>query len=276
MEPRDPRRRALVAAAALVLPLVSSLPAQAAPDRVVYDALGDSYAAGSGAGPGLDACQRNDSAYPHVLDGRMRIALDDLAACGGATIPQLLQTQLGSLDEGTDLVTVSIGGNDIGWGRIVTACLVYAEEQCAGAVAAASQAIQTQLPGALDTAYRAIGAAAPDAHVVVTGYPRLFSPEHGDYAGVIPGAGVPYLVTVAEQELLNDGADLLNTVIAQVAAEHGYQFVDVTRRFAGHGVNAPDAWITGVDHAVPFHPTVEGQHAYGVALRSQISPTDLR
>lgn len=275
MNTRDPRSaRALAAAAALALPLLTALPAQAAPHEVFYDALGDSYAAGSGAAPG-DACGRNDAAYPHVLDGRMRVALDDFAACGGARIPDLLG-QLSVLDGDTDLVTVSIGGNDIRWGDAVTACLVYGEDQCAATVAAIAQGIQNQLPGALDAAYGQISAAAPGAHVVVTGYPRLFSPEYGDYAGTLPGTQIPYLASVAEQQLLNDGADLLNAVIADVAAAHGFQVVDVTHRFTGHGVNAPDAWITGIDHPVPFHPTADGQHAYGVALRSQLDPRSLR
>lgn len=260
-------RRPIAIAVTAVALAATSFPATAAPPaEFVYDALGDSYAAGSGA----------TVAYPQVLDGRMRISLDDLAAVGGATIPSMLGGQIDALDADTDLVTVSIGGNDINWGAAVTACMLGSEAQCAGAVALTSQRIQQQLPLALDAAYAQIGEAAPDAHVVVTGYPRLFSPEHGDYAGLLPGGQFPYLVSVAEQQMLNDGADLLNAVIADAAQDQGFQFVDVTSRFVGHGVNAPDAWITGIDHLVPFHPNDRGQHAYGVALRSQISPKSLR
>lgn len=50
----------------------------------------------------------------------------------------------------------------------------------------------------------------------------------------------------------------------------------MTARFAGHGVNSPDNWIGTLDSAGPLHPTVDGQHAYGVALRSQINPNSLR
>lgn len=276
MDTRDPGRRRSVAAlalAALALAATSALPANGAPQRFVYDALGDSFAAGSGAAAPQDACGRNDSAYPHVLDGRMRIALDDFAACGGATIPSMLATQLTALGAETDLVTVSIGGNDIGWSAAVTACLIGTEEQCAQAIQGTSQLIEQQLPAGLDTAYTQISAAAANAHVVVTGYPRLFSPEHGDF---VPFPQLPAVISVAEQEMLNDGADLLNSVIAEVAAEHRFQFVDVTSRYTGHGVNAPDAWLTGLDQPVPLHPTAKGQHAYGVALRAQINPNSLR
>lgn len=275
METVPQRRRPLLAVAAcgLALAATSPFPATGSPNRFVYDALGDSFAAGSGAAGAQDDCGRTDVAYPHILDGRMRIDLDDFAACAGATIPSMLATQMTALGPDTDLVTVSIGGNDIGWSAAVTACLVGTEAQCAQAVGGTSETIERQLPAALDTAYTQIRAAAPDAHVVVTGYPRLFSPEHGDFA---PLPQLPATISVAEQELLNAGADLLNTVIADAAADHGFQFVDVTGRFTGHGVNAPDAWLTGLDQPVPLHPTAQGQHAYGVALRSQINPTSLR
>lgn len=272
---RPGRRRPLVAVtvSAVALAATSAFPAAASPQRFVYDALGDSFAAGSGAAAVQDACGRNDLAYPHVLDGRMRIALDDFAACGGATIPSMLATQLTALGPDTDLVTVSIGGNDIGWATVVVDCLLGTEDQCAQSVAATSDVIVNELPADLDLAYTQIGEAAPDAHVVVTGYPRLFSPEYGDFA---PVPSAPVLISAAEQEVLNDGADLLNSVIADVAADHGFQFVDVTSRFTGHGVNADDPWLTGLDQDVPLHPTAEGQHAYGVALRSQVNPNSLR
>lgn len=141
---------------------------------------------------------------------------------------------------------------------------------CAGVVGQSSAAITGVLPGLLGDAYAQVHDAALDAHVVVTGYPRLFSPEYGAYS-----LG-PLEASVAEQQMMNDGADLLNATIHAEAEEHGFQFVDVTKRFKGHGVNAPDAWVFGATDPVPFHPTVEGQHAYGVALRSAIRPPDLR
>jgi lysophospholipase L1-like esterase len=264
-------RPALLAALALAAPVtVAAPPATAAPSTYVYDALGDSYAAGFGAGPALDACARTEAAHPFVLDGRMRIELDDLAACSGAaarpTVPNNLVAQLGALDRDTDLVSVSIGGNDIGWGTTVAACVIGQDAQCAQALGLTSFAISTALPPLLDAAYAQVAAAAPNAHVVVTGYPRLFSPEHGAYHNASP----------AEQQSLNAAADQLNAVISAAADRHGFQFVDVTARFVDHGVNAPEAWIGGIEDPELFHPTAQGQHAYGVALRAAVRPSDLR
>ena len=189
-------------------------------------------------------CGRSDAAYAVQIDGRMRIDLDDFVACAGATTSTMLATQMGALDADTDLVTVSIGGNDIGWGNVVGACVAAGDALCAGAIAATTGAITNVLPSLLDATYTQIAAAAPDAHVVVTGYPRLFSPEYGAYYNASP----------AEQQAMNDGADLLNSVIAEAAAEFGFQFVDVTSRFIDHGVNAPEPWILGLDRPGPLPP----------------------
>ena len=108
-------------------------------------------------------------------------------------------------------MTLSVGGNDIGWGFVVGACVAGSDAQCTGALQATTAAIENVLPDLLRATYTQITAAAPDAHVVVTGYPRLFSPEHGAY----------YAASPAEQEAMNDGADLLNAVIAEVAGETG-------------------------------------------------------
>ena len=268
MDTRDPspiRPLAVVLSTSALL-AGSVLPAGAAPGTYTYDALGDSFAAGAGVEAG--------GAYPFVLDGRMRIALDDFAAVPGAKVTTMTP-QLGALDAGTDLVTVSVGGNDIGWGNVVTACLAGGEQVCAAAVGQASAAITAVLPGLLDGAYAQVSAAAPGAHVVVTGYPRLFSPEYGAYT--VPLTPTFALeASVAEQQLMNDTADLLNATIHRVAEQHGFQFVDVTQRFEGHGVNSPEAYLFGTLDPVPFHPTADGQHEYGVALRSAIRPPDLR
>jgi lysophospholipase L1-like esterase len=258
-----------VVAATLGLPTASAAPglAGAPPVTLEYDALGDSYASGFGVPPYDGACGRSQAGYPPLVDGRMRIALDDFVACGGATTGTLVTGgQLEALDESTRLVTLSIGGNDTGWSQAVGACLVGDDRLCATTLGVVTNRITTVLPGLLDAVYAQVAAAAPNAHVVVTGYPRLFSPEHGPFLGA----------SVAEQEALNAGADLLNAVIAEAAAEHGFQFVDVTERFAGHGVNAPEPWILGPADPGSFHPTAEGYRAYAAAVTAAIKPGQLR
>jgi lysophospholipase L1-like esterase len=264
-------RSALVALALIALATVGLSSASAAPRQpVVYDALGDSYASGYGVDPGSytgGQCDRSDAAYALRVDGREKLALDDFVACAGATTTSLVSGgQLNALDDDTDLVTLQIGGNDIGWGSAVGACLIGGDPQCAGAIGLTLGKVTGLLPALLDSVYAQVAAKAPHAHVLVIGYPRLFSPEYGAYLGASP----------EEQQALNDGADVLNGVIAAAAARHGFQFVDVTKRFIDHGVNAPDPWILGLGTPGPFHPNAEGYDAYAAAVTAAVRPSLLK
>ena len=267
----SPLSRAARAATSVLLVVAASAAGVSAasaspPAPIVYDALGDSYASGYGVPPYSATCGRSASAYAVQLDGRKHIALDDFAACAGATTATVAAGQLGALDAHTDLVTLTVGGNDTGWSTAVVACLFRDDQTCSGARQAVLARINGQLPGLLDSLYTQVSAAAPDAHVVVTGYPRLFSPEYGAYLGA----------SATEQQLLNDGADQLNATIARAAAAHGFQFVDVTKRFLGHGVNSPDAWILGPTDPGAFHPDAAGYETYTAAVNSAINPAQLR
>ena len=246
----------------VALPLTVAAPAAAAPEEVVYDALGDSFAAGFSTSVEMGPCGQTELAHPLLLDGRKRIALDDFAACSGDTTADLLAYQLPALDAETDLVTISIGGNDIGFAQTIGACLFGSDEQCAGAIAVSGGLIQTLLPGALDQTFAAVADAAPDAHVVVTGYPNLFTPDFGALGNV----------SVAEQEAINAGGVELNATIEAAAERAGFQYVDLTSRFDRHGANAPNPWISAAD----FHPTAVGQRKYAAALTAGIRSADLR
>ncbi|MDO5740089.1 MAG: SGNH/GDSL hydrolase family protein [Ornithinimicrobium sp.] len=253
--------------ALLAAPAAMAAPASAAASPpVVYDALGDSYASGFGVLPMMGLCGQSDAAYAVQIDGRMKIALDDFNACAGATVQKMIDEQLSGLDEETKLVTVTIGGNDIGWVPTIGACLLSTDVNCAAAINASTGAISYVLPTLLNQAYASIEAKAPNAHVIVTGYAPFFSPESGDYLNA----------SVQEQQAMNDGANLLNATIAGVAAEHGFQFVDVTKRFAGHGVNSRRPYIQDLNGVGPFHPTAAGYRAYAVSLISSINPRSWR
>jgi lysophospholipase L1-like esterase len=256
-------RRPLLALTLLLLTAALAVPpAAAAPTRTSYDVLGDSYGSGFGVPP-YSACGRSQSAYGVLVDGRARLELDDFVACAGATTASLVAGgQLAALDADTDLVLQSIGGNDIGWSTAVVACLGGTDVQCAGAIALVRGKIATTLPAQLDTVHGLVADTAPNARVVVTGYARLFSPEAGAYLGASP----------AEQQALNDGADQLNAALRAAAERHGFDFVDVTERFEGHGVNAAEPWILGAFDPGAFHPNLPGYEAYAAAVTAAIKP----
>ncbi|MQM24838.1 SGNH/GDSL hydrolase family protein [Glycomyces albidus] len=242
MNPVRQAATALAASAALVL-----IPAAAeAKPPTAYAALGDSYSSGTGAGRYFDdECLRSDLAYPRLLADRLGADLA-FAACSGATTADLLAEQLGALDSATDLVTVTVGGNDIGWAEALTACITPLAD-CTDEIEASEGLIRNELPGLLDDTYSAIADRAPNAEVLVIGYPRLFNEQRT--------CGALDQPTVEEQIRMNQGADLLAGVLSDAAARHDFTYVDVRGYFAGHAVCDFEPYL----HALRL-PTVESYH----------------
>ncbi|MGN7200718.1 GDSL-type esterase/lipase family protein [Arthrobacter sp. SAFR-044] len=113
-------------------------PAQAA-DKIKYIALGDSYAAGQGAGAYQDACYRSDNSYSELAAEDKAVKLVVNAACSGKTTWDVVNTQLRQLNKSTELVTITAGGNNIGFGDIINYCGVVLAQlppapKCGGAL----------------------------------------------------------------------------------------------------------------------------------------------
>ncbi|GAA2276900.1 SGNH family lipase [Glycomyces scopariae] len=246
------RRSATIAVAALAMLLL--VPAAAQAQQTDYVALGDSYSSGSGAGPYTDAaCQRSNKAHPALLAADLGAELT-FVACGGATTGDVLANQVQALDAGTDLVTIGIGGNDIGWTDAVIACITPFRN-CTPVIEESERQATQELPAKLDAVYAEIAERAPDAEVYVTGYPRLFAARNTcDALGTI---------SIAEQVRMNQGADLLSAVIEAAAEEHGFTYVDVRDEFTGHEICSRSPWLHGFTLLdVPYHPNAAG-HAAG-------------
>lgn len=239
---------ALAATAALTL---TPAAAQAAEPPQSYVALGDSYSSGTGAGDYFDpGCLLSNRAYPRLLAEVLSAELE-FAACSGATTRDLLARQLASLDAETDLVTVTIGGNDIGWAEAVKACITPLSD-CTDEIEESEALISEELPGLLDGAYGAIADRAPNAEVYVLGYPRLFNErDECDAFGQN---------SIAEQRRMNQGADRLAGVIRNVAEEHGFTYVDVREAFNGHAICDDVEYLHGLRHplAESYHPNELG------------------
>lgn len=221
-----------------------------------YTALGDSYSSGVGTRtyyPDSGSCHRGPGAYPVRVAARLGAPLT-FAACSGARVPDVLN-QLGSLDASTAYVTVSVGGNDAGFADVITRCALPWPWTCTADIAAADHHIRTALPGALDDLYTRIRTRAPNALVVVVGYPRLFNGEECNLGARI---------SPSEQASLNATADLLATTIAGRAAAHGFRFADVRPAFTRHAICDDVEWLNGLSNPVleSYHPNAAG-HANG-------------
>ncbi|MGO4594233.1 SGNH/GDSL hydrolase family protein [Leifsonia sp. 2TAF2] len=220
-----------------------------------YVAVGDSFAAGMGGGDEQGKCRLSPAAYPPVFARKAGIDLVVNAACAGATTSDLLKHQLIALDDRTDLVTVSIGGNDLGVAAIAGDCAAGKAAACRNEVTAALSLLNV-LPDRLDTVYSAIAQAAPNARIVVTGYTLLYDSSD-------PNA--PDFGTAAA---LNAATLGLNEVIRQAVDEQradGKPMEYLPVDFAGHAIGDRRPWLntTGPD---VFHPTAAGYAEYASRL----------
>ena len=229
-----------------------------------YVALGDSYSSGVGAGSYIreaGACLRSRRAYPYGL-GR---PVTSFRACGGARTGDVLRAQLEPFPGDTRLVTITIGGNDAGFADVLERCLFGSARACDRRVDAAERFVRRELPARLRRVYAAIRERAPEATVVVAGYPRLFARR--------PWCGAVGRIDEAEQHHLNEGANLLvRTIAAEVERHRGFRFVDVREAFAGGGVCAQSPRILGVTSPgfASFHPTARGQATYARVIRRRL------
>src|SRR5580704_5786304 len=124
--PRHVRRpRLFIAAgtlAAAALGLLAAAPAASAQSTVSYVALGDSYSSGVGAGNYTSAsgsCDQSTSAYPQLWANANAPASFVNETCSGATTSSVISSQLGALNSGTTLVSITVGGNDVGFSSVM-------------------------------------------------------------------------------------------------------------------------------------------------------------
>src|ERR1700678_2156962 len=135
-------------------------PAKAA-STVNYLALGDSYSAGDGAANTSGSCDQSPNAFPALWAAANAPASFTFAACSGATTTDVIDSQLSSLSAKTTLVSVTIGGNDVGFSSTLETCVLKSTSSCESAVAADEKVANNTLPGELDTMLSDIHADAP-------------------------------------------------------------------------------------------------------------------
>ncbi|WP_243076124.1 SGNH/GDSL hydrolase family protein [Microbacterium sp. SS28] len=312
------KRRIIAALAALGLTATMAVglaPAAQAADPVDYVALGDSVAGGNGLLPYIadDGClQSKKKSYPMQLAKSLGLSAVT-RACSGASTLAVGTVQLpaavasGALGPATELVTLTVGVNDVqwaggSWGSAVIACSNEINPiDCSTALYLALGSL-TALPGLTPPAVPlndritmlvgAIRAAAPNAEIVVTGYPFFF----GDFTGTCgtglldrPEAGIrtPLTYSPDEAQQVDQATGVANGLIAQGVLASGDPkalYVDVNgavpgvASFDGHGFcDTGDAWISGLmpSTAKPvdrgFHPNAPGQAAYAAIIAQALA-----
>jgi hypothetical protein len=234
-----------------------------------YVALGDSYSSGVGAGDytsSSGSCDRSTNAYGQLWANANSPSPFSFEACSGAVTSDVLSSQISALNSGTSLVSVTIGGNDVGFSGVMETCVLDSTSSCVSAVDTAESEAESQLPAKLDAVYSAIRSDAPGAHVVVMGYPDLY-----DLSKSSSCVGL----STTDRTDLNQAADTLDNVIQTQAGDYGFTYIDVRPYFSGHEICDSSSWLHSVnilDIDESYHPTASGQEdAYYPALKAGVA-----
>jgi len=248
-----------------------------------YVALGDSYTAG----PLIPnqslsplGCLRSDHNYPHLVQPGLTTATFTDISCSGATTDDMFAAQsteigtnppqLDALTADTRVVTLGIGGNDIGFSDIVLNCARLnpfdpcKDDYVHGSTDDISNRIAATAPR-VDAVIAAIHTRSPGARVHVVGYPVIL-PASG--FGCWPS--VPILPT--DVSYLRAKEIELNGMLAARAAADGAFYVDTYTSSVGHDVcrGTGTRWVEGLiptSPAAPVHPNALGmQNTASVTL----------
>ena len=268
------QRLAACVLAALAFVLLGAPSSQAGTSSLRYVALGDSYSAASGVLPpdpeAPPACIRSTGNYPHILSAATGAQLTDVT-CGAAETGDFFGSQLpgvapqlDALDEDTQLVTMTIGGNDSG-------VFIDSIAQCGSAGLSTlgqgspckdrygssfEDTIRTTTYPSLVNALRAVRAVAPNAEVAILGYPWIMPTTGGCFDRMpIAEGDVPYLRGI--QATLNDA-------VRRAAAATGATYVNMNKISDGHDACQPLGlrWVEPVlqgTNAVIVHPNALGE-----------------
>jgi lysophospholipase L1-like esterase len=243
----------------------------AADTPVVYVALGDSYTAGPLILPMADnfTCARSALDYPALVAAKLKVQTFRDVSCSGATTGDFSNPQPGqvygtnppqydAITPDTTLVTVGIGGNDVGLVGLAESCInVFPEpigKSCAAKYTAGGVDQYGQRIDAFASTYGTvidkIHSLAPNAKVLMVGYPT----------GIRDGGCWPVQPLLGEDATyIQAKIDQLNAAMSAQAAAHGATYIDIRTSTIGHDACALPGvrWIEGLvptSDAFPLHP----------------------
>jgi lysophospholipase L1-like esterase len=252
-----------------------------------YVALGDSFTSGAGlprTRRDAFSCGQSSLNYPHLVAKAIGAKLVDVS-CGGATTENGIQPQslageawppqLDAVTKDTDLVTVSLGGNDLSWYlALMFSCTTAGTADPTGNPCERQgtspdsdlTALPPQISARLEALLTEVHRRAPAARVLLVGYPQLV-PAHGTCPD-LPLAAGDYPFVRAQWEAMD-------AAMREAAAHAGATFVGVLRPSEGHDICAgADAWVNGFEArpgvAASYHPLAKGQAAVAELVEQEL------
>jgi lysophospholipase L1-like esterase len=250
-----------------------------------YVALGSSMAAGPGIGPTATGAPfragRSTRNYPHLVAERLGHHLVDVTYSGATTANVLTDSQHGAppqidaLDGSEDLVTVTIGGNDVGYVQFLFAAglprLVRSLPLIGGL-------LREQLdPDARDRALAVVAESLKEIGRALRERSPAASVLFVDYLTLLPPAGTP-AGPLSDTDLTvgRHIAGTLERLTAQAATDTGCGVVRVAQASSDHHAWSADPWTTrfGVPlpgRPAPLHPNAAGMRAVADLVVAEVT-----
>lgn len=269
-----------------------------------YVALGDSYSSGEGSWnydvPGYgEECHTSSDSYPYYVASATSYGTPNLVACSGAVTDDMwnysedLSSDAGQFDQldfDTELVTLTIGGNDAGFQEVLTACVetpAHSGYNCrlnsslTNAVSNRMNALDNGTPTtnggrsihSITSVLQGIHSRSPNAEIYIGGYPRLFGSNISDYTtnSSAPGGAsctvtAGAVVSYSDAQWMNARANQLNGIISDavdVVRQSGIDATYVPSNFNGHVLCDYDNLLLNpviLDSVVPFRVARESMH----------------
>lgn len=248
----------------------------------LYVALGSSFAAGFGLGHRAPdspiTSQRSTNGYPQQLARLLKPESFTDVTSSGSTMQHVLhggqmklRPQVDALGPDTRLVTLTAGGNDVGYVGDLTAMAYSNRDGLIGTLVKAfwqgAEPIEARNFAGLGMTLRAtlaeISRRSPRARIVVVTYPVILPPS-----GTCSELGI----TQRQAALMRQVGDTLAQTTRDAANEAGATIVDMATLSAGHDACSKEPWVSGFQPSsgADFHPTQAGASATAHAIARAI------
>ncbi len=285
------------------------VPAGDSQSSVDYMALGDSFTSGEGAydyfaetDTDENMCHLSRSSYPYLIGQQLELNSYNSVACSGAKIENINQyvqkenipspNSMGDLLPGykrqlqyvkkyqPNVITVSVGGNDIGFGKSIIECVGYGvlpstcyryyEDRLE-----VLRLINKQFDRLVETFIQLKSGAKSGTKIYALGYPEEVK-NNGNCA-------INVRLDNEEIEFSNLLIGYLNSVIERSATKAGVRYVDVSQAFSGHRLCETDSQFIAVNGLTAgdnrlgiianegFHPNKLGHQLFKLTILEQTS-----
>ena len=276
---------------------------QEAPDPK-YVAMGDSFSSGEGNPPfeagtnenGVNECHRSPKAYPRLLsDENEDLSPMTFVACSGATTANVLNggsppgeswsepdaPQVNALTEDVDIVTITIGGNDVGFKEFATNCALASCSSISQAYENIMDEINNDFQNDLEDTYTTILEESGDADVFVVGYPYLTGDSWGSDCQtfeIVSDLGAR-AVTDAVNDKIESAVNVVKANVNHLDYDDRLVYVPAnssnnSSSFDGQFICSSPPYFNDMDttnQEYSFHPNSAGHSAYSTIVELAIN-----